>query len=472
MFTLFKYLVWLVVSLSCLMLATISISEFLVESAIDAPYDEKLSDFGRMLVNEIRVGADGGVVIRPGATQLLRADRRDRIYYALRGGDGQVVAGEPQMPPVQGTVKPGEIALQNGQIGEEPVRFAALQVPDPRDAATLLTIQVAETLNKRQALTEALRTQAVALPQMLVLLVAILLIVYGYTFVLRPMQVLRAQIDNRGSSDLSPLDPEAAPQDLRPLIQSINGLMERLAVSIAAQRRFIADAAHQLRTPLAGIKSQTERALIEHDPGAVRAALGQLAAGTDHATELANRLLTLARAGSPLTASTADVDLLGVVRECVADHLPQAIARHQDLGFEGSPFGIGCVVRGDALLLREMLSNLIDNALRYSPEGGAVTVSIQRDPVAGACSLAVSDTGPGIPPAERERVFEPFYRGADALVPGNGLGLAIVRTIAAAHKAVVTLETGPGGRGLHAVVAFAPGPPIASTRKDDVRVAA
>jgi two-component system sensor histidine kinase TctE len=372
-----------------------------------------------------------------------------------------VVAGEPQMAPLVGAPRFGVATLQNGQIGEEPVRVAVLQLPDPRNADDTITIQVAETLNKRQALTEALRTQAVALPQVLVLVVAILLIVYGYTFVLRPMQRLRALIDNRGSNDLSPLDPEAAPQDLRPLILSINGLMERLSTSVAAQRRFIADAAHQLRTPLAGIKSQTELALVERDPGAVRVALKRLAKGTEHATELANRLLTLARAGTPLTAPPVDVDLIGVVRDTIAQHLPDALARRHDLGFEGR-LATPCVVHGDALLLREMLSNLIDNALRYSPDGGAITVSVERDPRSGGVTLAVADTGPGIPADERERVFEPFYRGADVVAAGTGLGLPIVRTIAHAHGASVSLGPGADGHGLRVAVAFPGAMPLAA----------
>jgi signal transduction histidine kinase len=460
MFTLFKYLVWLVISLACLMFATISISEFLVDSAIDAPYDEKLMDYVGLLGNDVRV-ENGELHLPAGAVQLLRSDRRDRIYYAVRDNDGNVVAGEPQMAPLVGAPRFGVATLSNGQIGEEPVRVAVLQLPDPRNADDTITIQVAETLNKRQALTEALRTQAVALPQVLVLVVAILLIVYGYTFVLRPMQRLRALIDNRGSNDLSPLDPEAAPQDLRPLILSINGLMERLSTSVAAQRRFIADAAHQLRTPLAGIKSQTELALVERDPGAVRAALTRLAKGTEHATELANRLLTLARAGTPLTAPPVDVDLIGVVRDTIAQHLPDALARRHDLGFEGR-LATPCVVHGDALLLREMLSNLIDNALRYSPDGGAITVLVERDPRSGGLTLAVSDTGPGIPPDERERVFEPFYRGADVVAPGTGLGLPIVRTIAHAHGASVSLGPGADGHGLRVAVAFPGAMPLAA----------
>jgi signal transduction histidine kinase len=461
MFTLFKYLVWLVVSLMFLMLATISISEFLVESAVDAPFDEKLTDYVRMLASDLRAD-ETGIRLRPAAVGLLRSDRQDRIFYALRDERGDLIAGEPQLAGVIGPLRLGVPSLQNGQVGDEPVRVAAMQVADPRKPGASLTLQVAETMNKRQALTETMRTQAVALPQMLVLVVAVLLIVYGYTYVLRPMQRLRALIDNRGLNDLSPLDPEAAPQDLRPLIRSVNGLMERLAASIDAQRRFIADAAHQLRTPLAGIKSQTERALIENDPSAARLALKRLAAGTEHATELANRLLTLARAGTPLIAPPIDVDLLGIVSETIAEHLPNAIERRHDLGFEGPAAGSPCIVRGDALLLREMLSNLIDNALRYSPDGGSITVSIDRDRESGCYALAVSDTGPGIPADERERVFEPFYRGADVMAPGTGLGLAIVRTIATVHGAHVALSSGPGNRGLCVTVQFPGAFPLAA----------
>jgi two-component system sensor histidine kinase TctE len=459
MFTLFKYLVWLVVSLMFLMLATISISEFLVESAVDAPYDEKLTDIVRVLASDLRAD-ESGVSIRPGAMQLLRADRRDQMFYAILDSDGYVIAGEPAMTLVAG-LPLGVPTLHKGQIGEEPVRIAAMRILDPRHPDDTLTAQVAETLNKRKTLTEAMRTQAVALPQALVLVVAVLLIVFGYTFIWRPMQRLRTLIDNRGFNDLSPLDPEAAPQDLRPLILSINGLMERLATSSAAQRRFIADAAHQLRTPLAGIRSQAERALTERNPAAVRVALQRVAAGTQHATELANRLLTLARAGTPLTAPPADVDLIGVVRDTISEHLPHALSRRHDLGFDGVAVGSHCVVRGDALLLRELLSNLIDNALRYSPDGGAITVAIRRDDETGAYALAVCDTGPGIAPEEHERVFEPFYRGADVVAPGTGLGLAIVRAIAVAHGATVSLANTDGG-GLRVTVQFPPDLPLAA----------
>ena len=437
MFTLFKYLVWLVVSLLCLMFATITMSEFLVDSAIDAPYDERLGDFATVLANEVRARGDD-LEIRPGVVQLLHTDRRDRLYFALRDRNGNVVAGDRELAALA-TTGSAAPSVASGVVNDEPVRFATLSIADPRHPGELLTIQVAETTNRRAALVEALRTQAVALPQLLVLVVGLLLIVFGYAFVWRPMQQLRTLIDHRGSDDLSPLDPQAAPHDLRPLILSINGLMERLSASISAQRRFIADAAHQLRTPLAGIKSQTERALVEEDPAARHHALERLAAGSQHATDLANRLLMLARAGATVTSSQTSVDLFRIVRDTIAEHLPQALARRQDLGFSGDSCEGRCFVRGDALLLRELLSNVVDNALRHSPEGSAITVSITADAEGAAWLLGVCDNGPGIAADDHERVFEPFYRGADAVAPGPGLGLAIGRTIAQAHGASVSL---------------------------------
>ena len=160
-----------------------------------------------------------------------------------------MIAGDPDMPSVSGIPPEAGPLMSDGQIRDEAVRVASIAVANARNENERLIVQVAETLNKRLTLTETLRAQAVALPQILVLMVAILLIVYGYAYVLRPMQRLKGLIDARGSTDLTPLDPESAPRDMRPLILSINGLMERLTASIDAQRRFIADAAHQLRLP-------------------------------------------------------------------------------------------------------------------------------------------------------------------------------------------------------------------------------
>jgi two-component system sensor histidine kinase TctE len=431
MSTFFKYFGWLVGVLAFVWLAMTSAMEFIVRSAVDAPYDEKLVDTARAMASEIRL-TPSGVIVRPGALQLLRSDRKDNVYFALRDASGEVLEGDDDMPPVVRTRPTADTFVQTGAIRDQPVRVASIEIDDPRGASAKLTVQVAETLNKRRELVERLRTPVVLLPQVVVMFGAILIVLYGFAFVVGPMRRLKDSIDERDSSDLAPLDVAAAPRELRSLIESINGLMARLATSMEVQRRFIADAAHQLRTPLAGLRSQTELALGERDPATVRKTLERLAAGTERATEMANRLLTLARAGTYVRSKQTDVDLCALAKDVIADQLPAANARRQDLGFEGPPAGETAVVHGDRVLLHELLSNLLDNAVRYTPEGGIA-------------SLAVRDTGPGVPDDERAKVFEPFYRGRDAVAPGTGLGLAIVRTIAGAHGASVRLDANAGG---------------------------
>ena len=251
--------------------------------------------------------------------------------------------------------------------------------------------------------------------------------------------------------------------------------MARLASRIAAQRRFIADAAHQLRTPLAGHQvADRARARRARLPDAGRAALAQLAAGTersDRAREPAADAGARGHAAGRRRRSDVDLVAAGPRR----DRRPSAAAHRARARTSASKVRrrrCACIVRGDALLLREMLSNLVDNALRYTPDGGAITVRVDRDNGTGAVSLAVSDTGPGVPADERDRVFEPFYRGADVEAPGTGLGLAIVRTIAGAHGATVSLAAGEPGGGLARVVHRLPRPRVRlASRKVGVRPA-
>jgi two-component system, OmpR family, sensor histidine kinase TctE len=443
MSTFFKYFGWLVGLLAFVWLAMTSAMEFIVRSAVDAPYDEKLVDTARAMAAEIRL-TPSGVMVRPGAVQLLRSDRKDNVYFALRDASGEVLEGDDDMPPVVLPKAAPDPALQIGAIRDQPVRVASIYVADPRSTHAKLTVQVAETLNKRRALVESLRTPSVLLPQVVVMFGAILIVLYGFAYVVGPMRRLKESIDRRDSTDLAPLDADAAPRELRSLIESINGLMARLSTSMETQRRFIADAAHQLRTPLAGLRSQTELALGERDPATMRRTLERVVAGTERATALANRLLTLARAGTYVRSKQTDVDLIALAKDVIADHLPAANARAQDLGFEGPAPGRRAVVHGDRVLLRELLSNLVDNAVHYTPEGGIVTVQVALTADGGA-TLCVRDTGPGVPDDERAKVFEPFYRGRDAVAPGTGLGLAIVRTIADAHGAAVRLEPADGG---------------------------
>ncbi len=454
-----KFLEWLAAPLLFLWLATAFVGLFMMAGAAERPYDQQLSEMVEAIAARAVVTGDpdSPLTIAPEAVLWLASDRIDTVHYALRRADGRVVAGNADLPPVPGAMAATGPTLHGGVVDGEPVRIASLAIDDPARVGERVVVQVAETLNKRQRLARQLQAQSL-LPQLFVLASAFVLVWYGLAYVIAPMRRLNAAIDDRGSADLSPLDPGAAPPELQPLIASINGLMARLAANFEAQRRFIADAAHQLRTPLAGLRTQTELALAVRDPAALHASLRQLEASTERAVHLANRLLSLARAGTHEHPAHVDVDLVALGREAVLDRVPQAVEGGIDLGFEAPEGSPRIVIRGDPLLLRELLYNLIDNAVRYTPCGGAVTVAVALHP---APTLAVADNGPGIPPAERERVLQPFYRGADNVVPGTGLGLAIVDEIARGHGAALRLGEPADGRGTRVTVTF-PSPETAA----------
>ena len=269
---------------------------------------------------------------------------------------------------------------------------------------------------------------------------------------LRPLDRLARAAAARTAAALEPFAEEGVPVEALPLVRSLNELLDRLRAALAAQRAFVADAAHELRTPLAALKLQLQLAERAPDAGARAAALGELAGGLERGAHLVQQLLTLARQdpGADHAQAVGAVSLAALVRQAVADHAVLAEARGIDLGAEQADEG--AVVTGDATGLRTLLANLVDNAIRYTPPGGRVDVSAGAG-AGGAPYLEVSDTGPGIPAPERERVFDRFYRAPGAGETGSGLGLAIVKAIAERHGAAVSLLDRPGG-GLTARVRF------------------
>jgi two-component system OmpR family sensor kinase len=271
---------------------------------------------------------------------------------------------------------------------------------------------------------------------------------------LRPLRRVTSALDTRHPEALDPLPDRRLPLEVQPLVRALNGLLERLSTALNIQKAFVADAAHELRTPLAAVQIQAQLVGRAKDEAARNEALADLHAGVTRATRLAEQLLALARAEPDGAAVTDAVDLCSLLHECVAAYAPLALDRGVDLGVEASE---AATVTGDADALRVMLNNLIDNATKYTPRGGRVDVSLcveHEHPV-----VRIADSGPGIDPAERERVFDRFYRaGASANrartdVAGSGLGLAIVRRVATQHHATVSLDESPTG-GLQVTVRF------------------
>jgi two-component system sensor histidine kinase TctE len=309
-------------------------------------------------------------------------------------------------------------------------------------------ILVGETRNKRKILSKEILIGFVV-PQLLIIILAATLVVFAVRKGLAPLEPLRVAVARCTHSELKSLDAREAPSELQPFINEINFLVGRLQNAILAQQRFIADAAHQLRTPLAGLAAQTDLAIAQKNSPQTDHALVQIKKASSNLNHLVKQLLSLARNefGTEKSLNLEVVDLVAIARDTTMEWISTANKRGIDLGLSGNSLKVE--VNGDKVRIREMLDNLIDNALRYCPFGSQVTVSVNQDR-----TLCVEDNGPGIRPEERERIFERFHRLPESEMEGSGLGLAIVKEIAQMHGGYVRVADGAGGRGASFQVFF------------------
>jgi two-component system, OmpR family, sensor histidine kinase TctE len=410
-----------------------------IEPATEA-YDQALVDIGIALGAHIRVTPTEYRLELPAAVeQVLRTDRYDSIFYRVLSPGGTDIAGDPSLP-----APTSDAPAYNAKFNGEKVRVVTVETPCGASACTVL---VAETTIKRtRAARDFLLTSM--LPGMFIALATLLIVWFGVKRGLWPLARLSDEIKARSPRDLRPIDAAAAPEETRPLVSALNGLLDEVAHAAQNQQRFLANAAHQLRTPLAGLQAHTELALAQPMPDSCRTHLEQVHQATIRTARLANQLLALARAEPGGRGSPSEVNLRSVVESEADAWVHQALARDVDLGFELEP----SLVKGDALLLREALANLVHNAIEYSHRGGRVTVRTgERD---GKAFAEVEDDGPGIAPQERERVLERFYRVPGTPGTGSGLGLAIVREIAGGHGARIELGEGGGARGCRVALTF------------------
>jgi len=394
-------------------------------------YDQALIDIGLAIGQHVRVTpTEYRFELPPAVEQVLRTDRFDSIYYRVLSPAGLDIAGDPQLP-----APPGDTVAFNTTYNGQPVRVMSVQTPCGRSACSVL---VAETMVKRERLVRDILLQSL-FPEVLIAIATLVIVWFGVKRGLRPLARLSDEIKARSAGDLRPIDAAGAPEETRPLVGALNDLLQEVAAASHKQQRFLADAAHQLRTPLAGLRAHTELALAQPIPEACRAQLEQVHRATIRTARLANQLLALARAEPGARSVTTKVDLKGIAGGEADDWVRQSLARDIDLGFELE----AASVDGDAFLLREAMSNLVHNAIEYSHRGGRVTVRTGRRN--GHAYLEVEDDGPGIAPQERARVLERFYRVPGTPGTGSGLGLAIVREIAASHAASLFVDDSAAG---------------------------
>jgi two-component system, OmpR family, sensor histidine kinase TctE len=474
---------WMLAPLLLLWPMSVVLTWLVAQGIANKPFDRELGEMVRVLSKEVSVRAGDGrpqavFTLPAAASEILRADEADDIYYQVLGLRGELLSGDSNLavPGDDDRAPPGEVRFRDETLNNDTVRVAYMWVNAQErvqeragvagTAATATAgtadwplVQVAETLGKRSRLaTEIIK--GVILPQFVILPLAVLLVWLALARGIAPLNELQQRIRNRDSSDLSPIDERQAPEEVSPLVRAINDLLARLDQSMRSQKHFLADAAHQLKTPLAGLRTQAELAQRQidagqHDPQALKKSLQQIARSSQSAAHMVNQLLAMARAEDQQHASKRQVVTLArLATETVRDFVPRALDKRIDLGYEGPetlsrPHAVvaaatrhpqGPQVLGHALLLRELIRNLVDNALQYTPAGGTVTVRVIDDPFGQVVVLQVEDSGPGIAATERELVFQPFYRSLGTDVDGSGLGLAIVREIALQHGAEVTIS--------------------------------
>lgn len=448
---------WMLAPLLVLWPMSLAVTALVAQSIANRPFDRELGDLAQVLARQAAAQTDSPArnptdmraVLESTAISLLRADDSDTLYVQVLGHRGELVAGESRLTvPEDDGPHERRVRFRDDVIGDEPVRVAWLWLAaagrgDDSDAL----VQVAETLDKRSQLaTEIIK--GVILPQFVILPLAVLLVWYALTRGIRPLAQLQQRIRRRDSGDLSPIPEGDVPDEVAPLVRAINDLLERLGRSMAAQRHFLADAAHQLKTPLAGLRTQAELAAREidsgrGDPASMRHSLRQIAVSSQRAAHMVNQLLAMARAeDTGQVLRRQPLNLAAVTRAVVRDFVPRAMERGIDLGYEGpdgSESSAATQVLGEPVLLGELVRNLVDNALQYTPAGGTVTARVTPDALGGVV-LQVEDTGPGIAPAERELVFQAFYRALGTQVDGSGLGLAIVMEVVLRHDAQITVS--------------------------------
>ncbi len=444
-----RLLKWLIGPILVINLAGGALTYLLAWMPAQSAFDQSLFDAAGALCGRVTGGADGARVdLPPQAEQMLRSNDADATYFVVRanGGAGAKLAGDADFPAPHAGAELGLPYAYDATMRAEPVRVVSVRL---RVGGHTLQVGVAKTLRKRLQ-TRAAIVRALVLLEALFSAALVGLIWFSVTTGLLPLNRMRADLNARDAADLSPIQDDAVPFELGPVVSAFNDLLAKVQAGARAQHDFLANVAHQLRTPLAGLKMQLEWQAERHaaEPE-TSASIARMLSATERMIRQTNQLLALARAEPSYFEKTRleRLDLAALVQDAIQQFVDQASLKGIDLGFDLLP----SPMVGDRFLLRDLIDNLIDNALRYTPAHGSVTVSCYSD--AGAAVFMVEDSGPGIAPSRREHVFARFVR-LDDKTTGSGLGLAIVRDIAQAHGASVTLGDGAGAKGCLLTVRF------------------
>lgn len=442
-----QLLLWLLVPMLVIALIAASLQYWFALAPAKQEFDHQLGDLAIAIASFLKVDGNHFQFNMTSETEhLLRTDQLDTEFFLIADPDGRVIAGDSALNTQERSIDEGEMRYVDREINGRLLRMVIYGVAC---GANPCQVRIAETLFKRDRVhAQALITALFSILVLGVTTTGVMLVAVRHG--LKPLQDLRSQLAQRTFDDLQPLQVPHAPDELQPLIATLNQLLKRQADASMLQKAFLADAAHQLRTPLSTLQTESELALLEPHPDSLHVTLQRLHQSAKRAANLANQLLVIARADPDAQYSTtlSRVDLKNVAVQAANEWSRRAFADGVDLGFQLAT----APVVGQAILLQELLSNLIHNSMEHAGVGSQVTV---RTYVATPHSiLEVEDDGPGIREDERQKVLQRFFRGRNAKGFGSGLGLAIVNDIARIHKAAVTLSTPDSGKGLLVRIVF------------------
>ncbi len=412
-------------------------------------FDHSLGTTVIAIANFVRMGPQGVQFEMSAQTERsIRTDQTDAVFYAVTGPQGELLAGDPPLTEPSMALAALEWRFYDARAFDQAVRVGARGVPCGNDVCQ---VRVAQTRSARDALRNDMLT-GTALSLLLLSVALALAALVATARGLRPLRRFSRQLGSRSLADLRPLAATDVPREALPVVEAVNRLFERVQAGSMAQQAFLADAAHQLRTPLATLKTEAELAVLQPHPPELAATLQRIDQAATRAARLGSQLLSLARSDTSAHGTTPNemIDLKHLVSSAADEWVPRALAGSIDLGFELQT----APVSGQLFLLQELLANLLHNALAYAGAGAQVTVRCHT--TEGLAILEVEDNGPGIAQADRVRVLQRFQRGAPSQGQGSGLGLAIVSDIVQAHGAQLLLTEGPGGKGLRVQVAFSP----------------
>lgn len=450
-----KILTWLMPLMLLLILVDSSLLHRLAVHALEKELDADLFGSAADIAGYLsRSGIEAkDFEMLENASRILLNDEVDTVMYSVTDEQGRLLSGNQQLALATRSVNsirsPKFFFTEMAQVKYRVVRSTF----NLKHASVILklNIQVAATLNRRNTLADEILI-GIVLPQLLLVLLTFFIISIGVKKGLAPLTELQNEVSKRSEQNLSPIDLPDIPEEVSLVATSVNKLMQQLQNLILGQNRFIADAAHQLRTPLAGAQAQLELAEIEADPLRVKAILVQVQLSLDRLSHTIDQLLVLAKS-QPEAVSMMKMELLDlnlVSQEVAAQMVPAALQKQIDLGFEPSP--TPAMITGNAERLREMLYNLLDNAIRYTQNSGQVTMSIHVGDA--SVDLRLVDNGPGVSLVERDKIFDRFHRIVGSGQEGSGLGLAIVKDIAKLHGASIAVSDGDTHSGLQIVLSF------------------